>query len=715
MRETKKTFCRFCHVFCGMEVDVENGRAVAVRGDRDNPVTHGYTCEKGRAELERLYHPQRLLSALEKRNSKLAPCKPTHALDAVANRLRDIIDRHGPDSVGVYIGCGGHRTSAAGPWFIARWLEALGSTRLYTSYTIDSPSLSVAGERLFGGPFPATLVDVDRAEAVLFVGTNPITSHQLNIPQSSPSARIGASQRRGMKLLVIDPRRSDAARRAHLHLQVKPGEDSTLLAGMVKSILDRNLHDREYCDQYVSGLDALHEAVAPFDREYVEKRTGVPASEMEEAARVFATAATGAATSGTGLHMAPHHNLATQLVMTLNAICGRVDRPGGVARSEGPLGRRFGPEMGPFPRPPERRKSRIRGISAYNGLFGAYQEMPTNTLTDEMLTPGEGQIRALIVHGGNPALVFSDEARTQQALENLDLLVVNDLFLSPTARYADYVFAVKHPFERADVTKLMDSTYPVPFGQYTKPLVEAPQDVIEEWEVFWELARRLELPLSFGGLVADHTVTTDEILDAFYSRARVPIDELRAHPSGAVFGEPELTAGGVLPNMIGHDDRRIAVGHPAVITELREVFGERFTEHGGYVGDSEYAFRLITYRTKEVYCSQGQNLPSLAHKLPYNPALMNPAAMKQLGLSHGDRVVVESPHGRVEAIAEPSNDVAEDVVALAFGWGDPLDPRDVGEKGCNVQRLIRADENYDPVTGLARQSAIPVNVSLTTR
>jgi hypothetical protein len=152
-----------------------------------------------------------------------------------------------------------------------------------------------------------------------------------------------------------------------------------------------------------------------------------------------------------------------------------------------------------------------------------------------------------------------------------------------------------------------------------------------------------------------------------------------------------------------------------VIAELREVAAEPFGDAGGYAGDAPHAFRLITYRTKEVYCSQGHDLPSLAAKRPYNPALLHADAMARLGLQSGDRVEIESPHGRVEAIVHASDDVAPDVVALAFGWGDPLDPRGVEAKGCNVQRLIRADEAYDAVTGLARQSAIPVNGAVETQ
>jgi len=222
MIETKKSFCRFCHVFCGLEIDVEvgvgdhqrerAGRVVAVRGDRENEVTKGYTCQKGRAEVERIHHPDRLLAPEKQEGGVWSQISKSQALDEVAERLGEIVERYGPDSVAVYTGCGGHRTSAGGPWFVQRWLDALGSNRMYTSFTIDSPSLTIAGNRLFGGLVPVNLLDVERADCVMFVGTNPAASHQLNMPQSSPSARLNAGRKRGMKMIVVDPRRSDVAR-----------------------------------------------------------------------------------------------------------------------------------------------------------------------------------------------------------------------------------------------------------------------------------------------------------------------------------------------------------------------------------------------------------------------------------------------------------------------------------------------------------------------
>lgn len=712
---TKKSFCRFCHVFCGVEVDVENDRVLEVRGDRDNAVTRGYTCQKGRAESERIRHPDRLL-APRRRDGRDGRSEDawtnltlSQALDEVAERLGDVIARHGPESVAVYTGCGGHRTSAGGPWFVRRWLQALGSSKMYTSYTIDSPSLTIAGNRFFGGPVPANLLDVERADCAMFVGTNPAASHQLNMPQSSPTARLNQARKRGMKMIVVDPRRSDVARQADIHLQVKPGEDATLLAAMVKVILDAGLQDHAYVAQFVSGVEALHEAVASFDLEYAAHRTGVSAELIEAAAEMFATANTGGAVSGTGMHMAMHHNLATQLVMTLNGLCGRVDRPGGMNRTEGALSRPITPDMeaGRLPTPP---KSRIRGISGINGIFGSYFEMPTNTLADEILTPGDGQIRALIVNGGNPALVLAEAESAQKALADLDLLVVLDLFPSATAEYADYVFGVRHPFERVDVSKLMDATYPFPFAHYTEALVDGPEETIEEWQVFWELAMRLGLPLRVGPLHATERPTSDELLDAMYKHARLPLSEMRKHPSGVAFAERHTASGGVVPNLIGHPDKKMAAGHPEVLAELREVRGEPVVAGGGYADDEDFGFRMITYRMKEVYCTQGQNLPSLASKRPYNPVLMHPSAMRSLTLEDGDTVWLENEHGRVLGVVEASDDVGARTIACAFGWGNERDPRSVREKGTNVQHLTSDDRRHDPVTGLALQSAIPVNV-----
>jgi anaerobic selenocysteine-containing dehydrogenase len=354
--------------------------------------------------------------------------------------------------------------------------------------------------------------------------------------------------------------------------------------------------------------------------------------------------------------------------------------------------------------------SRIRGIKGIFNVLGGFAELPSNTLTDEILTPGDGQVRALFVLGGNPALVLPDEASTVRALKDLDLLVVNDHFMSATAKFADYVFAVRHPFERSDVTRLADIAFPFPFGQYSPALVDPPEGVLEDWEVFWGLARRLDLDLNIPNTSMDSQPTADALMDGLQPMKRIPLEEIKKYPGGHVWGERQLKAGGLLPSMIGYEDKKMAVGHPAVLEDLRVLRAEPVIDGGGYDPGEDCGFRLISYRMQESYCTQGQNLGSLRRKRPFNPLLMHPEAMESLGVKNDDIVVVDSGFGTVEAIVESTEDLKPNVVALAFGWGDPSDEGDVRDKGSNVQRLIPDDVRYDPVTGLAQTTAIPVNI-----
>jgi anaerobic selenocysteine-containing dehydrogenase len=233
---------------------------------------------------------------------------------------------------------------------------------------------------------------------------------------------------------------------------------------------------------------------------------------------------------------------------------------------------------------------------------------------------------------------------------------------------------------------------------------------VEEWEIFWGLAKRLELDLRVSGVSLDRKPTADEMLDGLHKGSRIPMDEVRKYPGGHVWGDRETLVGGVIPDMIGHADQRMAAGHPEVLSELREVRAEPVLASGSYNPEESFAFRMITYRIHEVYCTQGQNLPSLQRKRTYNPVLMHPEAMRSLGVATGDLVVIDSGFGRVEAVVEETADLEPAVIGFAHGWGDPSDERGVREKGANVQRLIPDDQHYNPITGLAQQSAVPVNV-----
>ena len=520
--ETRRTFCRVCHAACPLDVDVDvaGNDVIAVRGVPDDPIFGGYTCTKGRRLPDQLSHPDRIRQPFVRRDDRFEGTDGEALFDDLASRLAAIIDRDGPGAVATYTGTGAFQSSTA--LSVTRaWHRALGSPSLYTSLTIDQPAKVVAPYRV--GVWEAGFHGFADADVVLAIGYNPVVSSYGppgGVPGTNPLTTLRAARHRGLTLIVVDPRRTELAAHADLHLQVRPGEDSRLLAAFLHVMLTEDRHDRPFCDEWVADLDALRAAVGGFAPEVVAGRCGLAAEQIRDAAHLFARASRGIATTGTGPNMAPHSSLTEHLALVINTVCGRVNRVGDridAGAFLSPPGRRRAqvmPPSDPLTGPP----SRVRGLRGY------HDERPTSTLPEEILTPGPGRVRALIVSGGNPVLAWPDQAMTMRALEDLELLIVLDHRMTATALLAHAVVPCRLSLERADVPHVMDRWFPAPYTNYTPAVVEPTGDLYAEWEVFWELGRRLELPLDLpGGTVPmDRRPTDDQILDLIYAGSRLP-------------------------------------------------------------------------------------------------------------------------------------------------------------------------------------------------
>jgi anaerobic selenocysteine-containing dehydrogenase len=508
-------------------------------------------------------------------------------------------------------------------------------------------------------------------------------------------------------VICVDPRRSELARRAQIHLQIRPGEDPTLLAGMLRVILAEQLHDEDFCRDHVAGLGELRAALDDFTPAYVEARSGVPAEQMTAAARRFAAGPRGCASSGTGPDMAPHSCLTEHLIATLNAVCGRYNRAGDALPNPGVLS----PDL---PRPaqaiaPELLPPLFRfgtgPRSRFRGLAQLCEELPTATLADEILEPGDGQVRALLCVGGNPVLAVPEQRKLLRALDALDLLVCVDIELSATARRADYVIAARHPLERDDVTEFMDMFYEVPYAHYAQALIEPDFDAVDDWEVFVGLAKRMKTPVELpGGPVdVDDPPTKFELLKLIRPDTRVPLERVRAQDGGHVFDEVRAVVAEPIPGL----EARLNLAPDGICDELREVRREAFRAPG----EGPYPHRLICRRLRHVSNSVGHRFPESEERGTTNPAYMNPADLEKLGVAAGDVVEIASAHDAILAVAQPTDEVQSGVVSMAHCFGDdPEADADVRERGSNTGRLIALDRDYDPITGMAPQTAIPVAV-----
>jgi anaerobic selenocysteine-containing dehydrogenase len=726
---TQPGICRICSAHCGVLATVVDGKLTKVTGDPDNPLFKGYSCAKGRALPEIHNNPLRLLHSQKRQpDGSYVPIEADRAMDEIAAELQDLIARYGPRSVALYLGTNGLPYPASALMANA-FIRAIESPMFFTANTIDQPGKQIAlaahGHWLGGD------VDFHEADSWILVGTNPLVSKSIGIPGQNPAQSLKAATDRGMKLIVIDPRRSQTAARAAIHIQPRPGEDVAILAGIIKIIIDERLCDWRFLEDNVDGFGELAKAVADFTPAYVAERADIPAQQLIDAARLFAShgARGGMVNAGTGANMAMHGNLVEYLCLCLTSICGRWQRAGERVTRPNTLLPAFVAKAQPHP-PYEGwgygERLRVRGLT--DAVCG----MPTAALADEILLEGDGQVKALICIGGNPMAAWPDQRKTLRALESLELLVTLDTEMSLTSRLAHYVIAPRMQMETPAMTMGSElikyytsgTGIPAPYAQYAPRLVEPPpgSDLTEEWQFFLGLAKRMELELwfvnFFGGgggkfmesppivrnFNGDTEITTEELFEMMTSTSRIPLEEVRSHPHGRIFDvdavveekDPDCTA-------------KLDVGNAYLLAELADVLA---TDFRSARSDSAFPFRLVPRRHNNFMNSSGINLAALNRGKPYNPTYMHPDAIAALGLQSGDLVTITSPHDSIPSVLEADDSLRRDVVAThhAFG-GLPAEDDEVRDRGSTVGRLIPTDSEYDPITGLPRQGNIPVSVA----
>jgi len=731
--ETHPSICRFCHANCGILVDVEEDRPIRVTGDPENPAYFGFSCAKGRRLPEQHAHPDRLLHS-QKRFRKeglrqdderqpFEAISSEQAMDELAERIQKLVREHGPRSVALYIGTYSGPHPASIPAAIG-WILALGSKMVFSSQSIDQPGKHIANAihgRWLGGSHV-----FDDSDVWMLIGNNPLISMSGGIPAANPGRRLREARKRGMKLIVIDPRRTEVARFADVFLQPRAGEDPTILAAMLHVVIRDQLYDAEFAEAHVQGFEALAETVCDFTPGYAATRAGLEPEEIELAARTFAAGARGCGVAGTGPNMAPHGNLTEYLLLALNTICGRWRREGEPVANPGALLPRATPKahaLGP-------RAGWGRGESLHSRDLGSTAAgLPTAVLADEILFEGEERIRALICVGSNPVAALPDQRKTLRAMQRLELLVSLDPKLSATAKRADYVIAPKLCLEVPGVSVSSEGIeqtyvamgYSEPYAQYTPAIAAAPEgsDVIEEWEFFYGLAQRMGLQLSCYPIRAETGVlrerrdsvvldmekkpTTDELFEGLMQGSRIPLSELKRHPHGKVFDDEVIPVAAADPDAT----ERLDVGNRDMLEELAAIRREAAESDA----ELERPFRLISRRMPNVYNSSGRDIPALSKGRPFNPAYLHPDDLASLGLESGDLIEIESAHASILGIAKRAPELRRGLLSMAHCFEDaPEHDSRLREIGSNTGRLIDNESDFDPHTGMPRMSAIPVAI-----
>ena len=707
MSTTHLTFCRICESLCGLEVEVEDDRVVRIRPDQQHVATEGFACKKGLRQHELYSTPDRLASPMRRQGDRFEAIDWQTANQEIGEKLRSIIQQHGPNAVALYVG------TAAGfsvlhPVFAQGFLTGLGSTNTYASATQDCANKFAVADQLYGFPFIQPFPDLEHTECLIIVGANPMVSKWSFLQVPGPRRHINAIRERGGRVIVVDPRKNETAKAAGEHVFIQPGSDAVFYAAFLSELIEQNGIDQDVLNAHTTGFDEVAELVQPWTPEAAEQETGIPPEILREMVSAYARADGAALYCSTGVNMSEHGTTAFWLQEVINLASGNLDRRGGTLVGKGLIDfPRFGRKNGLLV---SEERSRIGGFKKTNDAF------PGGILADEIMTPGPGQIRALIVTGGNPLITMADSDRLLTAFKQLDLLVTLDILPTETASAGHYMLPCTSPLERPDLPFI----FPLMLGMQSRPYLQATQAVLpphgearDEATIYTDLARAVGRPL-FGSKIFQGLLG----LSQRFNRGRVPQrgwlslllracgqkgfkhwlghGRLRAHHEpGSFLGERVCTGDGKI---------RLAV--PALLARLK---GLRAAEP-----DRSYPFRLISKREVATHNSFGHNFaPFLQNDFDRNFVYMHPADAESMQLTEDALADVATSDATIRLPVRLTSDLLPGVVAVPHGWGHQASGQLIAREsqGVNVNLLARSGpEHVDNFSGMSTLTAIPVSV-----
>ncbi len=712
MTRTVYSHCSYCTCLCGIKATVDGDRVLSIEPDRENPYTWGDFCRKGRTADEARNHPLRLKTPMRRVGDRYVPASYEEATADIAARMNRIIAEHGVDAVGSYHG-NPLGFSFSSSIFFGGLLDAIGTGNRYWVGSVDQNNTHIVQEGMYGSELIALPGDVDACDCFLLIGMDPAQS-KFGWVDVIPNGwnRVLAAQQRGAEIIIVDPRRSTSAERADLHIAPLPGQDWALLLALLKIIFDEKL-ERPASMVPLTGVAAVRALARDADLDDLAARCGVAVETLQEVARRFARAKRAMCVTHTGVSHTGTGTIAEWLGHVLNAVTDRLDTPGG---------RRFERSYVDLPAvfeqfaPPTKHRSRLRDLPTIAG-FHALAE-----LTDEILTPGPGQIRGMIIAAGNPVISGPDGAALDRALSGLDLLVAVDVVQRESHRHAHWLIPGTHWLEREGLHALTAGLMDAPFAQYAHQVVPPPAGVKEEWEFFLDLVLAMKRPL-FGKRGVNTVARLSRHAARLFGKPgwamnprwmeralvsggkRLKYSDILAHPHGWRFAEKRY---GDLAAALRTPDKTVHCAPPRLLAECRRQLAHR--DHA--VSDA-FPLMLVNRRTRESMNSWLNETPGLFQQQRSNTVELHPQDAAHLGIEAGMPVRVASPVGHIELPASIVEGGRPGVVTIAHGWGsrvfDPQGGAALAALGANRNVLI--DRNrIDPLSQIPALNATPVRI-----
>ena len=706
------TTCRYCESCCGLavEVDAAANRVVRIRADKENPGSWRDVCNKGLSAHEVVEHPQRLRFPMKRVGDRYVRVSYEEAVEGVAADLRRIMDAHGPDAIGSYIGnpvgFGSDIVFALG------LIDGIGTRSRFSASSLDQNNQHVVSEALFGYTFVPLSPDIDSCDYLLLVGGNPAESKFGWLGSASDGwNRMLARQKQGAKIVVVDPRRTKSADGADLHLAIEPGSDWAFLLGVLTVVFRESLEDRSAVallpGDHIARLRGLVDLV---DMDALSARTGIPRTAVEEVARDYAKAEGAACITMTGVSQNDTGTLGQWLSTVLDLVTGHFDQPGGRCWDAGFV------NMTDFATRSlnEDGVSRVRGLKTIMGCRSVCE------LPDEIDTPGEGQIRALIMQAGNPVVAGPDGAALDRSLASLECLVVVDLVQRESHRHAHWLIPAPHWLERDELPFNLANAQDRSFIQYANRAVTPPSGVRPEWEFFTDVALSMGVPM-LGRRGFNTAIRASRWLAKTLGRPGLAI-------SPALLERVAITASKrasykqikSAPHGVAHAEKRFGQlaefrkGAPILVApeELCDALRRKLSE--APADDEGYPFVMTGRRSLHLMNSWLTELPNTLKRERENRCEIHPDDAARLGVADGDRVRVQSKTGAIDLPAEITERVRPGIVCIPHGWGSRVfSPGADAEPivyGVN-RNLLVDNRTLDPFSGTPKLNSTRVAVA----
>jgi len=672
--------CHLCEACCGLELLVEDGKVLSVRGDPDDPRSRGYACPKGVHLADVHDDPDRLRQPVRRTDAgDYEPVSWEAALAEATARLAAIRERHGADAVGLYVGNPIVHNHAAA-LVRAGLIAALGTRNCYSAGSQDTSPRFAASWHLYGSSFATPIPDIERTQHLLCIGANPIVSNGSLLTAPNMRARLRALRERGGRLVVVDPRRTETAREADLHVAILPGGDTALLLGMLRVLLDEDRVDRVAVERLARGFDAVAGRVRALDPAALARAAGVEFATIARLARDFVDAPSSVAYSRVGVCNSRFGTLATWAGDLLNLAAGRLGTPGG--------------SMFTSPAADLSRMSRLPGFDGHGrfrsrvrGLPETLGDLPSACLAEEIETPGPGQIRGLLTYAGNPVLSTPNGRRLDRALQGLEFMVSVDLYVNETTRHADLILPPAWALAEEHYDLLFAPVAARNYARWSPPVIPRGADERHDWEILVALSEGLG-----GGMLGmgpvdallrglrrlGLRVTPDHLLDGLlrsgahgdgwlprplrFGRFRhgLSLAELARHPHGVDLGPLEP---GVARRVL-HRDRRVHLDAPPFLEAL-----DAWAESPAASAPAEGEVLLIGRREIRTNNSWMHNVPAMISGRDRCVLLVHPEDAARAGLRDGEEALLESRVHRGRVPIRVSDEMRPGVVSLPHGWG----------------------------------------------